>query len=179
MQKVYHVVFVYCGYNRWYTFLYYTKFTMKYWLMKSEEGEYSIDDLKRDKKAPWFGVRNYLARNYMRDHMEIGDTVLFYHSNGKPSGVVGICKVASLPYPDSTQFDKTSPYHYPRATQEKPVWMLVDVSFVKKYKKMLSINEMRMINELDTMILLQKGSRLSVTPVAKKEFIFIDALLTK
>jgi predicted RNA-binding protein with PUA-like domain len=152
---------------------------MHYWLMKSEEDEYSIDDLKRDKKVEWFGVRNYLARNFMRDKMKQGDLVFFYHSNGKPSGIVGVGKVASLPYPDVTQFDPLSKYHYPRATLEKPVWMLVDIAFVKKYKQMLSINEMRMINELINMVILQKGSRLSITPVSEKDFTYIDTLLSQ
>ena len=152
---------------------------MNYWLMKSEENEYSIDDLKRDKKIAWFGVRNYQARNYMRDEMQIGDIVFFYHSNGAPSGIVGVGKVTSLPYPDMTQIDKKSPYYYPRATQEKPVWMLVDVSYVKKYSKLLSIDEMRKYKPLNTMAVLQKGSRLSVTPVTKKEFEYIDVLLNK
>ena len=152
---------------------------MQYWLMKSEEEEYSIDDLGRDKKVAWFGVRNYLARNFMRDKMKQGDLVFFYHSNGKPSGIVGVGKVASLPYPDVTQFDRKSPYYYPRATKEKPVWMLVDIAFVKKYKHMLSINEMRSINDLAHMVILQKGSRLSITPVVEKDFNCIDSLLSK
>ena len=151
---------------------------MNYWLMKSEEEEYSIDDLKRDKKVAWFGVRNYLARNFMRDHMKKGDLVFFYHSNGKPSGIVGVGKVASLPYPDSTQFDTKSPYYYPKATKEKPVWMLVDISYVKKYKHMLSINEMRDISTLSDIVILQKGSRLSITPVTDKYFTYIDNLLS-
>jgi predicted RNA-binding protein with PUA-like domain len=151
---------------------------MNYWLMKSEEEDYSIDDLARDKKVAWYGVRNYQARNFMRDTMKIGDLVLFYHSNGKPSGVVGVGKVCSLPYPDETQFDTKSKYYEKRATKEKPVWILVDVAFVKKYKEMLSIGEMRMRNALGKMALLQKGSRLSITPVSKQEFIYIDTLLS-
>lgn len=151
---------------------------MQYWLMKSEEEEYSIDDLKRDKKVAWFGVRNYQARNFMRDHMKKDDLVLFYHSNGSPSAIVGLGKVVSLPYPDETQFDEKGKYFYKRATRENPVWMLVDVGFVKKYKKILSINEMRMIRELETMAILQKGSRLSITPVTEKEFNYIDTLLS-
>ena len=146
--------------------------------MKSEEDEYSIDDLKRDKKAPWFGVRNYQARNFMRDHMKIGDLVFFYHSNGMPSGIVGVGKVASTPYPDSTQFEKKGPYYYSRATKEKPVWMLVDIAFVKKYKQILSITEMRCLNKLAHMVVLQKGSRLSITPVTASEFITIDTILS-
>jgi predicted RNA-binding protein with PUA-like domain len=152
---------------------------MQYWLMKSEEEEYSIDDLKRDKKVAWFGVRNYMARNFMRDIMKKGDLVFFYHSNGKPSGIVGVGKVVSLPYADATQFNPTSPYYDPKATKEKPIWMLVDIGYVKKYKHMLSITEMRAINALTHMVLLQKGSRLSITPVSEKDFMYIDKLLSK
>lgn len=151
---------------------------MQYWLMKSEEEEYSIDDLQRDKKVAWFGVRNYLARNFMRDKMKQDDLVFFYHSNGKPSGIVGVGKVASLPYPDVTQFDPQCPYYYPRATRENPVWILVDIAFVKKYKQMLSINEMRLLNDLTDMVILQKGSRLSITPVSEKDFMYIDTFLS-
>lgn len=150
---------------------------MNYWLMKSEEEEYSIDDLQRDTKVAWFGVRNYLARNYMRDHMKIGDLVLFYHSNGKPSGIAGIGKVSSLPYPDETQFDTKSKYYYKRATREVPVWMLVDVSFVKKCKNFIPLDELRTHEALKDMILLKKGSRLSITPVTEQEFKYINALV--
>jgi len=152
---------------------------MNYWLMKSEEDEYSIDDLKRDKKVAWFGVRNYQARNFMRDSMKKDDLVFFYHSNGKPSGIVGVGKVVSLPYADATQFNPTSPYYEPKATKEKPIWMLVDIGYVKKYKHMLSITEMRALNKLEGMVLLQKGSRLSITPVSKKDFMYIDNLLVR
>ncbi len=147
--------------------------------MKSEEDEYSIDDLQRDGSVAWYGVRNYQARNFMRDRMSVGDLVLFYHSNGKPSGVVGAGKVVSLPYPDQTQFDTTSKYYYAKATKEKPVWILVDVGYVKKYKRLLSITEMREMPMLSTMVLLQKGSRLSITPVTKKEFDYIDTLISR
>jgi predicted RNA-binding protein with PUA-like domain len=151
---------------------------MNYWLIKSEEHEYSIEDLKRDRKIGWFGVRNYQARNFMRDHMKKGDLVLFYYSNGKPSGVIGVGKVVSLPYADGTQFKETSIYYDKKATKEKPIWTLVDIAFVKKYSRLLSINEMRMTHELDGMVLLQKGSRLSITPVSKKHFEYIDTLLS-
>lgn len=147
--------------------------------MKSEEEEYSIDDLKRDGKVAWFGVRNYQARNFMRDSMNINDFVFFYHSNGNPSGIVGVGKVTSLPYPDATQFDPTSPYYYPRASKEKPVWILVDISYIKKYRHMLTITKMRSIEKIATMSLLQKGSRLSITPVSEKDFIYIDKLLSQ
>lgn len=151
----------------------------KYWLMKSEEEEYSINDLARDGSVAWFGVRNYLARNYMRDQMKIGDLVIFYHSNGRPSGAAGIGKVASLPYPDETQFDKKSKYYYPRATRENPVWMLVDIEYVKTFNKLISIEEMRTYGELEKMVLLQKGSRLSITPITQDEFTFIKTLVEK
>lgn len=144
--------------------------------MKSEEDEYSIDDLKRDGVVPWFGVRNYLARNYMRDHMNIGDLVLFYHSNAKPSGVAGVGKVGSLSYPDETQFDTKSKYFYKRATKERPVWMLVDIMFIKKFSKYVTLPELRKHKELLDMIVLQKGSRLSITPLTKAEFSYIEGL---
>lgn len=149
---------------------------MKYWLMKSEEEEYSIDDLKRDGKVAWFGVRNYQARNYMRDSMSVGDRVLFYHSNGNPSGAVGVGKVGSAPYADVTQFDVKSKYYDKKAKQENPTWMLVDVHFVKKFKQNVSLSEMRTHTELETMILLKKGSRLSITPLSKQDFIYIEKL---
>ncbi len=151
---------------------------MNYWLMKSEEEEYSIDDLQRDKQAPWFGVRNYQARNFMKNEMKIGDLVFFYHSNGKPSAIVGVAKIISLPYPDETQFDRKSPYYFAKATRGNPSWVSVDVAFVKKYSESLSINDMRLHTELSAMKLLQKGSRLSITPVREKEFKYIDSLLS-
>ena len=151
---------------------------MNHWLVKSEEEEYSLDDLKRDTKIGWFGVRNYQARNFMRDHMRQEDLVLFYYSNGKPSGVVGVAQVVSLPYPDETQFDTKSTYYFKKSTRKNPVWMLVDIAYVKKYSRPLFINEMRMTHELRDMEILKKGSRLSITPVSKKEFEYIDTLLS-
>lgn len=149
---------------------------MKYWLMKSEEDEYGIHDLQRDGKVPWFGVRNYQARNFMRDSTELGDMVLFYHSNGKPSGVVGVGKIISTPYPDETQFDQKSPYYEKRATKEKPVWFLVDVGYVETFKRLISLLEIRSHKNLKTMGILQKGSRLSITPVTKQEFDVLQKL---
>ncbi len=144
--------------------------------MKSEEEEYSIDDLRRDGQVAWFGVRNYQARNYMRDHMKVGDLVIFYHSNGEPSGAVGVGKVCSAPYADETQFDIKSKYYYARATRENPVWIMVDVCYVKKFKKLVSLSEMRAQKSLKNMALLQKGSRLSITPVTEEEFKYIKTL---
>lgn len=142
--------------------------------MKSEPSEYSIDDLKRDKTAPWFGVRNYLARNYMRDQMKRGDLVLFYHSSCPEPGVAGIARVASRPYPDPTQFEKSGKYYDPKATKEQPRWMLVDVRFVKKYKKVVSLAALRKEAKLQDMVILRPGNRLSITPVTEKEF---DAII--
>jgi len=138
--------------------------------MKSEPSEYSIDDLKRDKVAPWFGVRNYLARNYMRDQMRVGDMILFYHSSCDAVGVAGIAKVASAPYSDETQFDRQGKYYDPKATKEKPRWQLVDVQFVKKCKEVIPLAELRREVALKDMIVLRPGNRLSITPVTEKEF---------
>lgn len=109
----------------------------QYWLMKSEPSEFSIDDLWKKKRHHWDGVRNYQARNFMRDHMHIGDLVIFYHSSAAIIGPAGIAKVVSLPYPDHTQFDSHSKYFDPKATKEKPIWYMVDVRFVKRFKEVL------------------------------------------
>lgn len=143
---------------------------MPYWLIKTEPSSYSIDNLKREKRTPWSGVRNFQARNFMRDNMKIGDLALFYHSNTEPIGVVGIAKVASLPYPDPTQFDKKSMYYDPRATKEKPLWFLVDFQFVKKLKRLIPLTELKTSSFFSDMLVTQTGSRLSVQPVAKKHF---------
>ena len=146
----------------------------KYWLMKSEPESYSIDALKTDGKTAWTGVRNFLARNYMRDEMQIGDGVLFYHSSCKVPGVYGTAKVASAPYPDATQFDPSSDYFEPRATVEKPVWYLVDVAFVKKLKEPVTLTDIRANAKLRAMAILQPGSRLSITPVSPEHFTAIS-----
>lgn len=147
--------------------------------MKSEPGEYSIDDLKRDKKAPWFGVRNYQARNYMRDQMQIGDEVLFYHSSCPEPGVAGLARVASASYPDTTQFEKKSPYYDPKATKDKPRWMLVEVKFTKRFKRVVPLAELRRVRALENLVILRPGNRLSVTPVTPKEFEAIVQLGTE
>jgi predicted RNA-binding protein with PUA-like domain len=136
--------------------------------MKSEPDEFSIDDLVRDKTVPWFGVRNYLARNYMRDKMAVGDEVLFYHSSCAEPGIAGLAKVNTAAYPDETQFDKKSKYFDPKATRENPRWMLVDVKLTKK-TRLLSLEEMRGTKGLETMVVLQRGNRLSITPVTAAE----------
>lgn len=137
--------------------------------MKSEPTEYSIDLLEKDGKSSWFGVRNYQARNFMSKDMSEGDSVLFYHSNCKVPGVVGIAKVVGPAHPDETQFSEGK-YFEPRATREKPVWFCVDVAFVQKLAKTYSLQEIRENPKLSEMKLLQKGSRLSITPVSPEEF---------
>ena len=142
--------------------------------MKSEPDEFSIDDLVRapSKSTPWFGVRNYQARNYMRDHMRVGDGVLFYHSSCEVPGIYGLAKVSSKPHPDESQFDPKSEYFDPKATREAPRWMLVDVKLVKKTRPM-PLEELRRHPELADMVVLKRGNRLSITPVTKAEWDFI------
>ena len=138
--------------------------------MKSEPDVYSIDDLASDGKTMWDGVRNYQARNFMRDQMQAGDLVFFYHSNAEPSGIAGIAKVAGKAYPDPTAFDKKNVHYDPKSKKESPAWYLVDLIFVKKFKRFLSLEELKKMPGLDSMLLLQKGSRLSVQPVSEKHW---------
>lgn len=151
---------------------------MKYWLMKSEPDVFSFEDLKKrpKKTEPWNGVRNYQARNFMRDEMSPGDLILFYHSSCEVPGVAGIAKVASSAYPDSTQFDSKSEYFDPKASKESPRWFLVDVMFEKDLKTFVSLEELKKHQSLQGMRLLQKGNRLSILPVTKDEFEFIVKL---
>lgn len=136
-----------------------------HWLMKSEPDAFSIDDLKRKKREAWDGVRNYQARNYMRDGMRVGDRVFFYHSNCAEPGIVGIAEVATDAYPDPSQFDPKSKYFDAGSSRDNPRWMLVDVKFVKKLKRAITLKELQADPALDGMVLLRKGSRLSVQPV--------------
>ena len=142
----------------------------KYWLLKSEPDAYSIDDLKRDGSTYWDGVRNYQARNFMRDDMKVGDGVLYYHSNCKPPGIVGIARVSREGYPDPTQFDEESHYYDPKATEEDPRWIVVDVEYVAKLDEPLSLPELKENPKLEGLPLLQKGQRLSVQPVDGKHW---------
>jgi len=153
---------------------------MRYWLMKSEPDEFSIDDLARAPggKAPWTGVRNYQARNFMRDDMRPGDGVLFYHSSCPEPGIAGIAEVASEAYPDKSQFDKKSEYYDSKATRAAPRWVNVDVKFVRK-TGLVSLAELRRHSELATMRLIQRGNRLSIMPVAPEEWAFITERLLK
>ena len=151
---------------------------MRYWLMKSEPADVSIDDLATftEQSVAWYGVRNYQARNYMRDQMTVGDGVLFYHSNCKVPGIAGIARVASTAYPDATQFDPDSKYFDAKSTQEQPRWFNTDVQLVKKIE-LISLSELRQHPELEGMRILQRGNRLSITPVVAEEWEFITTRL--
>ncbi|MFP8833197.1 EVE domain-containing protein [Hydrogenophaga sp. XSHU_21] len=152
----------------------------QYWLMKSEPDECSIDDALNAPGAsvPWTGVRNYQARNFMRDTMRVGDGVLFYHSSCPQPGIAGLARVASGPYPDPTQFDPASPYHDPASKPDAPRWVLVDVKAVQK-TRLIGLPELRATPELDGMVLLQRGSRLSITPVSEAHWRFVTDVLMK
>lgn len=144
---------------------------MNYWLMKTEPDTFSIDDLNNSPKktAPWEGVRNYQARNYMRDEMKKGDLIFIYHSSCKEVGIAGLASVAKTSYPDPTQFQKESEYYDPKSTEDLPRWFMVDVKFEKKFDRIFSLQEMKEHPILKEMF-VAKRSRLSVTPVSKKEY---------
>jgi predicted RNA-binding protein with PUA-like domain len=144
---------------------------MNYWLMKSEPTEVSVDDALAAPKAtvPWTGVRNYQARNFMRDAMQVGDGVLFYHSSCAEPGIVGIAQVVSTPYPDPTQFDPESPYYDPASKRDTPRWVLVDVQVLRKIAN-LTLPQLRARPELADLLVLKKGNRLSITPVEPKHW---------
>lgn len=150
----------------------------RYWLMKSEPDECSIEDLERDGRVSWFGVRGYQARNYMRDEMHEGDLVVFYHSSAKEIGPAGIARVASLPYPDPTQFARSSPYFDPKSRKGDPRWVMVDVAFVEKFPKILTRERMKGEGSLSRMM-LWSHARLSIMPLTKKEFDAIARLARK
>ncbi|MBI4188952.1 MAG: EVE domain-containing protein [Betaproteobacteria bacterium] len=151
---------------------------MRYWLMKSEPDEFSIDDLMRavKKTTPWFGVRNYQARNFMRDEMRLGDLAFFYHSSCEVPGIAGIVEIARLAYPDATQFDYKSKYYDAKSTRDMPRWFNVDIGLVKK-TRLLPLSELRDYPQLAKMLLLQRGNRLSITPVDPAEWKFIMSIL--
>jgi predicted RNA-binding protein with PUA-like domain len=151
---------------------------MRYWLMKSEPADVSIDDLAKlpNQTVDWYGVRNYQARNFMRDLMRIGDGVLFYHSNCETPGIAGICEVSSLAYPDRLQFIQGHKYFDAKATQETPRWFNVDVKLVRK-TRLLSLKEMRETPALESLRILQRGNRLSITPIEPQEWALIQQLL--
>ena len=144
----------------------------KFWLIKSEPSEFSIDDLEKshNQTTYWDGVRNYQARNFMRDEMKIGDKVLFYHSNTEPNAVVGVCEVVKEAYPDQTQFDLKNAHYDPKADKKNPPWFMVDIKLEKKFKKHVTLEEIKVNSKLAKMRLVQRGNRLSVMPVTKEEY---------
>ena len=150
---------------------------MHYWLMKSEPDEFSIDDLVKAKRqvTPWVGVRNYQARNYMRDHMAIGDRALFYHSSCPEPGIAGIVEIVKPAYPDETQFDRESPYCDPKSNREAPRWVHVDVRLVRK-TRLIGLPELRATRGLEDMVTLRRGNRLSITPVTPGEWAIVQKL---
>jgi predicted RNA-binding protein with PUA-like domain len=147
---------------------------VQYWLLKSEC--YTIDNLKKDKRTPWTGVRNYQARNFMRDLMKDGDMVLFYHSNAEPSGIYGLAKVKGKPHPDLTAFDKKDDHYDPKSDKNNPRWMLVDVVYQETFKHPVSLSALKFDPELAGMMVRERGSRLSVQPVSQKHFNHIVSL---
>lgn len=148
----------------------------RYWLMKSEPHVYGLDDLKADGSTLWDGVRNYQARNFMRDDMKLGDLVLYYHSNSKPPGVVGLAKVSKEGYPDPTQFDADSKYYDAKATKEKPRWILVDLEYLDHFSTLVSLEDMKEEDDLDGMLVIRKGQRLSIQPVEPHHFMKVCAM---
>ncbi len=143
---------------------------MLFWLMKSEPGVYSIDNLERDRKTSWEGVRNYQARNFMRDDMKIGDPVLFYHSNASPSGVAGLARVASMAYPDSSAFARDSRYYDEKGNRQSPVWFMVDVEFVARFSAVVSLETIKSDPLLKDIMVARRGARLSIQPVSEDHF---------
>src|SRR4030095_7002551 len=148
----------------------------QYCLIKSEPTAYSIDDLKRDKSTLWEGIRNYQARNFMMKGMKVGDEALFYHSSAEPPGAVGIAEVSGPAEPDPTQFDANDSHYDPKSTPENPNWYCVRVKFKEKFARLVSLSELREQKDLQNMVLLRKGSRLSIQPVTEKEFRLVSKL---
>lgn len=147
-----------------------SKSAKRYWLMKCEPDCYSIDDLKRDKQTTWEGVRNYQARNFIRDDMKVGDEVLFYHSSCEPPGVAGLAKICKAPYPDDTAWDPKNMYFDPKSTPAEPIWMRVDVAFVRKFKDLIGLDRLKANEKLIGMLVTARGSRLSIQPVSPEHF---------
>lgn len=142
----------------------------QYWLMKSEPNDFSIADLERVGREPWDGVRNYQARNFMRDEMRIGDEVLFYHSNAKPSGIAGLARVCSEAIPDYTAWDPENKHFDERSTPENPVWMMVNVEFVEAFDRVIPLSELKQDSKLSEMLVCRRGMRLSIQPVEPDHF---------
>jgi predicted RNA-binding protein with PUA-like domain len=147
--------------------------------MKSEPTVYSIDDLARDKRTSWDGIRNFRARNFLRDDMKAGDLVLFYHSQVKPVGVAGVARVCKEAHPDLTAFDRRSEYHDPKSSKDSPTWWMVDVEFVEKFPEVVTLETLKSAAGLDGMMVIQRGARLSVQPVEARHFERVLALAKK
>lgn len=143
---------------------------MKYWLMKTEPETFSIDDLEREGTTQWEGIRNYQARNFLRDEMSVGDAVLIYHSSTTPPGIVGLAMINSEAAPDPFAFKEESKYYDPKSTKEKPIWVVREVKFVKKFKAMLTLESLKSDPILSEMLVIRKGMRLSIQPVTEKEY---------
>ncbi len=146
------------------------------WLIKSEPDIYSIDDLERDRRTCWEGVRNYQARNFMRDDMRVGDRVLFYHSSAETVGVAGIARVCKAAYPDHTALDPKCEHFDPKATKANPIWVRVDLEFVEKFDRVVTLATLRETKGLESMLVLQRGQRLSVQPVDAAHFQRVESL---
>lgn len=153
----------------------------RYWLMKSEPSCFSLDDLRKSEGqiTPWDGVRNYQARNFMRDDMAIGDRVFFYHSNCNPPGIAGVAEVVSNAYPDHTALDPDSEHPDPKSTPDNPRWFMVDIRFREKFQHILSLEQLKQHPELENMMLLRRGNRLSVMPVTEQEWHYIYELASR
>jgi predicted RNA-binding protein with PUA-like domain len=149
---------------------------MQYWLMKSEPDVFSIDDLARDRTTWWEGVRNYQARNFMMKDMKVGDEILFYHSSAEPPGIAGIAKVSQAAKPDESQFDKKSEYYEPKATPQVPRWYCIQVEFVEKFKRLITLENLKTENPLFNMLVIKRGQRLSIQPVTAQEFAHIKKM---
>jgi predicted RNA-binding protein with PUA-like domain len=148
----------------------------RYWLMKCEPAAYTIDDLSRDRRTGWEGVRNYQARNFMRDDMRKGDRVLFYASNADPSGVTGLARIARAGYPDPFALKKGHKYYDPASTPARPIWYTVDVEFVERFPRLVPLETLKNTRGLEEMMVIRKGSRLSVQPVTRAEFAIVTRL---
>jgi predicted RNA-binding protein with PUA-like domain len=151
---------------------------MNYWLMKTEPSVFSWEDLKAapDQITGWEGVRNYQARNFMRDQMQVGDLVLFYHSVVKPQVITGIAKVVRTAYPDRFAFDPASPYYDPKSSQTSPTWVMVDIQYLQEFTPPITLPELKQVADLAQMMLLQKGCRLSIQPVTETEWQIVTGL---
>ena len=149
---------------------------MKYWLMKNEPDDYSIDDLKNDKTEPWDGIRNYQVRNMIRDDMRIGDIAFYYHSNCDIPGIYGLMTINSKAYPDHTAFDKKAKYYDIKSDKKKPTWLMVDVKYKRKLKNPITLKELKNDKKLSNMRVVQKGNRLSITEVEKEDWEYILSL---